>query len=272
MNKPNIEELLKMINRGEDELKKLEDAHIRKHKRKRITRALEGAYEMLNKSEYTQKEVDDNTHKIWLALQDAMLIFWWWLLGILLIGALIFSAYETYSFIQNNKGPVNPYTPPEINEVVTVNYTETDIVSLYDMIPLSDNDGLRNPAQTFTISNDSSKLKSDMDYKVDYTVNIIELNQGVTNILDKKFIKYQLTYTDESGREVVSDIKRLSDLEANPDGSLILMKGKQNRDTVSNFKMIVWLASDATDSEQNKSYTFKFHITANIVSEDLTNK
>ena len=29
MNKPNIEELLKMINRGEDELKKLEDANIR---------------------------------------------------------------------------------------------------------------------------------------------------------------------------------------------------------------------------------------------------
>lgn len=267
INEPDIKDLKSMIALAEEELEKLKEDNRREHKQKRITRALERAYALLNKESYTQKEVNKRTHDVWLSLQDGVIpFFWYYLIGFLLACALIFTGIQTYSFISTNWDRIHhiPDIHDDLSSLVTVNYKETNIVSLYDLMPVDDEIGLKNKKEEFNISNTSEKVPSGIDYVVDYNVNIVEMNQNARKIINKRYIKYQLTYEDLEGKTVVREIGRLSDLKQNPDGSFLLVHDSQYKDKISNFKMVLWLASDAGNSEQGASYTFAYKVTAVI--------
>jgi len=269
MNRPNIDELKKMIVRAEEELEKLVNDSVRRLKQRRIKRALEKAYATLNRQEYTQEEIDKRTRQVWRSLQDGVPIIWVYIFGIIFACSFIFAAYETYSFLNNttNKSDIWPWNNDEdkydLSELVAVNYGETNVVSLYDLIPVDDNVGVNNKKQTFSISNNSTTLPTNIDYDVDYVVNIVEMNSKSGKVLDKKFIKYQIVYT-ENGNTTKTDIGRLSDLQKVGDNKYVLFSGTQPKNTITNFEVAFWLASDATDDEQGAAYTFAFFIDAGI--------
>ena len=305
----NLKDLKEIILVAEDELSKLKEENRRKGKQKRIAKALEKAYALLNRTDYTQKEIDKMTHIVWKSLQDNISAFWVWILGILLTGSIVFTGYETYSFIEiyididfcvpglfwwpwchydpvrpeessqeessheesskieesskQESGSKPPVVEDDLSNLVTVNHKETNIVNLTNLIPVDDEIGLKNTPQEWNIYNDSSKLPDAIDYDVYYAVNIVELNKSTDTILNKKYIKYRLTYEDYNGNTKQIN-GNLGDLNKNPDGSYMLIAGSQRKNANSNFSMVLWIDSKAGNSEQGKSYLFAYKVVAAI--------
>ena len=264
MNKlPNLDKLNEAIDIAE---KVIEKERNNKSKIKRINKALDKAYALLNRDSYTQREVDNCTSDIWNALRnknDALVVLLF-LFSFLLSGALFFTALEISNFLQENWNPSNdfPILNEETSKLITVNYKETNIVNLENLMTVSDDVGLKNTPQTFEISNDSSKVGG-LNYKVNYSINIVELNDKIERVLDKKYLKFQLSYV-ENGQEIVTPIKTFADLKKNPDGSFLLMNGTQKKDGITSFKVVIWLSADAPNEEQNTAYMFAFKVSAVI--------
>lgn len=260
---PNLDKLNEAIDVAEKVLEKEKNS---KSKIKRINKALEKAYALLNRDSYTQKEVNNCTSDIWYALRDKndTMIILLFLFSFLLSSALFFTAFEISTFMRENWDPNKniPVLNEETSKLITVNYKETNIVNLENLMTVSDDEGLKNTPQTFEISNDSSKVGG-IDYKVNYSVNIVELNDKIERVLDKKYIKYQLTYI-EDGKEVVSPIGTFADLKKNPDGSYLLMDGTQKKDSITSFKVVIWLSATAPNEVQNTAYMFAFKVSAVI--------
>lgn len=272
-----FKELKKAIDAGENSLVSLEekDDNSNKRKYKRVFRALENGYKVLNSSVKTQTDIDKAAEKIWKALEDddSLIIIWIFLFGFLLSAALVFTAYHTYSFIDSNwdkqhhhHRPPKPDIDEDLSKLVTVNYKETNIVNLVNLMTVSDAKGLNNSAQEFQIYNDGSKLKA-VNYKVNYSVNIVELNKSFDDIIDKKYLKYRLIYTDNKGNEVLEPIRTFADLKQNPDGSYQMFKGVQDKNGINKFKVIIWLSANANNDQQNRSYTFAFKVNAAISND-----
>lgn len=269
-NLPNIDELRKALDAAEKFLEDNKDDNSNKIKRKRkkVNNAVEKAYLMLNKKEYTRKDVDKNTDDIWIALMDddnylALIIFFF---GFMLSGALIFTVFQAYSFFQENLNPEikEPDLTQEISDLIDVQYTENNIVNMYDMYTVSDEEGLKTTPEEFTISNDSSKVPS-LQYSVNYQVNLVPMNSANAKLINLKYIKYRYTYKDSNtGKTHISKIGVLSDLNVNPDGSLQLVKASQSRDSKTDFKVNFWISSIAPNSEQSSTYTFAFKVNASI--------
>jgi len=237
-------------------------------KKKRVTEALEKAYELLNRNEYTQKEVDKKTDDIWEALIDNnnVLLFLIFFFGLALSGVVIFTVFHAYSFIQINWDPeiITPNVNQEISNLVKVNYIEENIISLYDQMTVSDQVGLRNKPQEFTIKNDSSEVGS-LNYLVHYSVNIVPMNDPNAKLINKKYIKYKYIYKDSKrGKYYESKIGTLDELSVNPDGSLLLTKSTQARDTYTDFKVYFWISSLAKNDQQGATYTMAFKVNAAV--------
>ena len=69
---PSNKNLLEAIDTAEKELKKLENAKSRakKSKCKRVYKAVDNAYNLLNHEEYTKEELDNREDLIWRELRD----------------------------------------------------------------------------------------------------------------------------------------------------------------------------------------------------------
>lgn len=239
-----------------------------KRKRKRVTKATEKAYKTLNEKVQDQNEIDKRTDEIWKALMDednylALIIFFF---GFALSGTIIFTVFQAYSFVQTNwdRELKEVELTKELNDLISVDYTENAIVSLYDQMSVSDKVGLSNTPEMFTISNDSSKVGS-LNYLVHYSVNIVPMNDPDAKLIDKRFIKYKYTYRDSNtGKTFESPIETLADLKENSDGSILLTKGVQAKDAKTDFKVIFWISSLAQNDQQGKTYTFAFDVNAAI--------
>lgn len=262
-------ELKRIIAIAEEELSNLKKEKKRRSKQRRIVKALEHAYSYLNlPAQFVQKETDRLTREVWIALQDGIPFIWFRLLVILFLGALLFAGYETYSFVSANWYDGNFKWPgawrDDISAEVKVNYKETNIVSLYDQLPASDEIGLKNKSQEFDIYNNSDEMTKNINYKVNYNVNIVELNDGKPKVLNNYYLKYKVIHEDIDGKEVESAIGRFSDLKKNPDGSFLLLSDSELKDSNSHFKVILWVAEEAPNSEQGAAYTFMFRVTAGV--------
>lgn len=267
---PSIDKLKEAIDVAEKYLDDIEeeDTYKIRRKRKRVTKALESAYEILNNKEYTEKEIDKKTDDIWASLidDDPIMFIFIFILGIFLSAAVIFVVFQAYSFIEHNLDPEikDPDITEEVSSLVKVNYIEENVVSLYNQMSVADNVGLQNPPQEFTISNSSEDVKA-LNYLVHYSVNIVPMNDPKAKLLNEKHIKYKYTYKDShTGKFYESAVGTLADLKTNPDGSLLLTKGTQAKDSKTDFKVIFWVSSHALNSEQGSTYTFAFKVNAAI--------
>ncbi len=240
-------------------------------KRKRITKALEKAYQTLNKNEYKQRELYKRTDDIWDALVEdsPFVMLWIFFFGFLLSGVLVFTVYQAYSFIEQctdsefNKN--NPDLTPELSSLVDVVYTEK-VINLYDQMSIDDAEGLLNTPQEFTIKNNPDEVGS-LQYLVNYEVKIVPLNDPSAKLISPKYIKYKYTYTDTlSGTYYESPIKTLEETEQNSDGSYILDARSQGRGSSTTYSIIFWISSLAPDEEMGSTYTFQFKVDAAVAS------
>lgn len=275
--RPNLEKLKEVLAIAERTLEEIKDenTHKAKKRRKKITKAVEKAYEMLNKKEYTEKEIKKRTDDVWISLMDddhfiALLIFFF---GFVLAGAAIFAIFQAYAFIQNNwidepkKDTEQNWPQDEISELVSVEYKENNIVNLYDQMTVSDEVGVQNTPQEFTIRNDSKKVPS-LNYTVNYSVDLVPMNDPKGKILDKKYIKYKYIYTNSwTGKSYESKIRTLDSSNVNPDGSITIATGTQLKDNETKFKVIFWLSSEAQDDQQGATYTMAFKVNASIMKK-----
>lgn len=269
-----FKDLKHVIDIAEKAIEQLEekDDNKSKQKIKKINIALENGYRILNVDDTNQKEIDKATDLIWRAIEydKTAGIFWIFLFGFLFSSAVVFTAYQTYSFIDSNWDKHHhhhkyPELTEDISKLITVNYKETNIVNLTNLMTVSDSIGLKNPPQEFQISNDGKRVNN-MNYQVVYSVNITELNYGIENILNKQYLKYQLSYTDNKGNTVTEPIGTFADLKENPDGTFLMTKGIQKKNATTDFKVVIWLSATAPNSEQNKAYTFSFKVNAAIAN------
>lgn len=255
---------------AENTLLELEDNSFKTcHKRKKINIAVEKAYATLNLGGYSQRVIDKRTDEVWNSMLDdsnhiAALIFFF---GILLSGTIVFTVYQAYAFFQNNldaeKYKDNYNFTGDLSSLVKVNYKSEGIVSLYDESSAKDSDGLKNVPQEFTISNNSNEEK-DFDYVVNYYVYLTPLNDPSSKLIDKKFIKYRYTFKDSStGKYYESKVGTLDELSLDQDGSMLLTKGTQNKDSKTDFKVTFWVGL-GTLKEENSSYTFKFKVDTDV--------
>lgn len=262
--------LKEAIKVAEETLKDIEnDETIKaKNKRKKISRALEKAYATINVGDFTEKTIAKRTDEVWESLLDenrplAFLIF---IFGIILSGTFVFTAYQTYSFIKFNLDPTknNIDFNEEISSLVKVDYKEQSIVSLYDQMSVKDSTGLQNPPEEFTIKNDSSEVP-DLNYLVNYYVYLAPLNNKDDKIIDKEYIKYKYSYKDsKTGKYYESNIGTLADLSVQEDGTMLLTKGTQSKDSKTDFKVIFWIGVNIPNEQQGSSYTFKFKVDADV--------
>lgn len=271
MNKlPTVDKLKEAINIAEKTLEDIQEERIgnKKHKKKRIEASIDKAYGILNNHNYTEKEIEKCTNDIWVSMMDddhfiALLIFFF---GFVLAGISILVVYRAYTFI-NNKVPtesVEDFPQGDISNLVDVEYKES-IIRLTNMIATTDEMGLDNLPHEFTIENNSKKI-TDANYAVNYSVNIMPMNNSTVSLIDKKYIKYKYIYTNSwSGKTYESKIGTLEELPIDKNGNLILMTGTQLKNASSKFKVIFWLSSDAPTDQQNAEYTFRFKIEASIV-------
>lgn len=262
--------LKEAIKVAEETLKDIEndDTIKAKNKRKKINKALEKAYATINVEDFTEKTIAKRTDEVWESLLDenrplAFLIF---IFGIILSGTFVFTAYQTYSFIKFNLDPTknNIDFNEELSSLVKVDYKEQSIVSLYDQMSVKDSTGLQNPPEEFTIKNDSSEVP-DLNYLVNYYVYLAPLNNKDDKLIDKEYIKYKYTYKDSStGKYYESNIGTLADLPVEEDGTMLLTKGTQNKDSKTDFKVIFWIGVNIPNEQQGSSYTFKFKVDADV--------
>lgn len=268
-----VKKLNEAIEVAEQALKNIEDSDTfrAKRKRRRINNALEGAYETLNKGEYGQKEIDKRTDDIWDALVDSspfMMLFIFFC-GFLLSGAVVFTLYQAYSFIEKctdsefNKN--NPSLTPELSSLVEVEYLEEKIVQLKDQMSVSDAKGLLNPPQEFIIKNNSGKV-GELQYLVKYEVKLVPLNDPSAKLISPEYIKYRYTYKDsKTGKYYESPIKTLEETK-NESGSYIIDTGTQGRDGETKYNVVFWISSLAPDAEMGSTYTFQFKVDAAIAN------
>ena len=256
MNGIDINKLNDMINYAEDTLSMLKNKNKKKRKQKRIVKALERAYALLNKKVYTQIEIDKTTRLLWRSLQNNISVFAWILVGLILLGVTTFTGEKIYSFIKTSvisKNKIHEMTD-ELYKLITINYEETNVVDLKGLVGTKKE--LLEPIGKFSLKNDSSKLPKEFDYIVNYTVVIKK--QSAT--LDEKYIKYQIKYEDFNGNMTTTPIGKLSDLKKNKKGDLILISGKQKKDATTNFEVTMWVDYDIPNQEQGKNYKFLFDV------------
>ncbi len=266
----NYDKLKEVIELAEKELEEIKNKKGLKNrlKRHKITKALESAYKILNdkNKQINQSFINKGIEKVLFSLTEVeplsfMIIY---LLGTTLSGLVVFTSYQAYSLIENQKDYNDVYNvTQEVSDLVEVNYTENNIVSLYDQMSVSDEKGLKNKPQEFTISNNSEKIKT-VDYLVNYTVNLVPMNDPSAHLLDKKYISYRYTYTKDDGTIYESPIGSLDELKENDDGTLLLTKNVQKKDEKTDFKVVFWINSLATNDEQGATYTFAFKVNAAI--------
>lgn len=270
MKEVNIELLKEALNVAEETLLDIENdkSNHAEHRRKKITRAVEKAYATLNIGDYSQKKIDKRTDEVWQSLLEdnqplAVLVM---IFGIILAGTFVFTAYQTYSFIKfnlDNTRNVGELTE-EVSSLVKVNYKEQSIVSLYDQMSVKDSTGLKNPPEEFSIENDSSEIPG-VNYAVNYYVYLVPLNDPKAKLIGEEYIKYKYTYKDsKTGKYYESNIGTLKDLPLKEDGTYLLTKGTQVRDSVTDFKVIFWIGVNIPNEQQGSSYTFKFKVDADI--------
>ena len=263
-NEINLSELKRAINLAEEMLEDLKTKEIRKLKQKRIKRALKKAYALLNSKGYSQKQVDKVTRIVYRSMLDRVGIFWFYIFGLFLAGALMFTSYEAYSFIKAN-WDLDHYIKPEdaVSSVVKITYKNTNIVDLHDLISVSNETGLKNPKQEFNISNTAELMPYNMNYNVKYQITIRELNDTIDKVLDKRFIRYQLTHYDaETGIRTTEPIRTFADLTKNIDGSYKMFTGTQAKDRQTNFEVVIWIGEDALNDQQGREYRFAFSVVA----------
>lgn len=272
MNKlPNIDKLNEAIAVAEKVLEDIEneDTIRANRKRKRVTNALEHAYATLNLKEYTENEVKARTDEIWKALvdDDPIAMFFLFLVGFSLSGALIFTVYQAYSFLESHLDKVAeseyPVLTEEITSKVKVEYKENNIVSLYDQMSVKDSVGLQNKPQSFTITNRSIDIGK-INYKVKYEIFIEPLNDPKAHLLKEEHIKLKYTYTDQDGVLRESEIMTLADLPKTSDGTMLLNRGEQSKDSHTDYDVYFWISDHAQDDEQGATYTLKFKVDASV--------
>lgn len=267
MEKINISKLKEVIEKAEKKLEELERANDKSsHKYKRITKSLEKAYATLNLGDYTQKTIDKRTDEVWEALMDDHSLFLFiFFIGIFLTGAIIFAVYQAFSFIGANNIHNHPHKPVTGDtSLVKVNYLESSIISLYDQLSVDDEIGLQNAPQKFTISNDSKEAPN-LDYDVEYQINLMPMNDPHAKLLNVKYIKYQYKYTDKkSGKTYTSSIGTIGDLERNQDGSFKLTSGEQDMDGSTDYEVVFWISNQAGNDQQGSTFTFAFKVEAGI--------
>lgn len=263
--KVNLSELKKIISEAEKTLEKYQENEVRKLKQMRIKRALKRAYAFLGTKGYTQDDVDKMYKVVWRSLQDIPVV-WLYLLGVLLAGSIMFASYETYSFFMFYWDKIIIIPPGgNVDRAVRVKYAESNIVNLYNLISVDDEDGLEGPTQMFNISNDTTELPRHVNYEVYYNINLVELNNNYSRIINKRYIRYQLSYYDTlTNEKVYEPIGKFSDLPVNPDGTLRLFSGKQAKGHQTNFEVKIWIGPDAGNDQQNRAYSFAFNVTAVI--------
>ena len=162
--------------------------------------------------------------------------------------------------VESKKPNKEPQT--EENGVVKVTFKETNIINLTNQISVSDDIGLQNPAQTFTVSNDRNQLGS-IDYTVNYTVSLVDLTSGNKKI-DKRYIKYRYTRTSSDGSVFTSDIGTLSDLTVQSNGNLLLDKRNQPKGQSDSYSVVFWVSSSAGNDQQGKEFLMAFKIDAGV--------
>lgn len=239
-----------------------------KRKKKRVNKALSHAFETLDKEEYSEKEVEKRTDEIWKSLMDddhflVLIIFFF---GFALSGTIIFTVFQAYSFIQVNWDPKREQTvlTENTSDLIKIDYIENQIVNLYDQMTVPDKVGLNNKPQKFTIKNDSTKV-GNINYLVHYSVRLVPMNEPDIRLIDKKFIKYKYSYKDsETGKTFESSIGTIEDLTELQDGSLLLTKGVQKRDSETDFEVIFWISSLAGNDQQGLTYSFAFDVKAAV--------
>lgn len=273
MKKENIDikKLKEALHIAEANLKETENKNSMraKYKSKKINKALEKAYATLNLGDYTQKEIDKRTDKVWESLLEentviAVLIFFF---GIALSGTLVFATYQAYSFFQSTldaKHHLSKELEDKINSLVKVNYMEQNTVSLYDDVKLKDSDGLTTSPKELSITN-SSKEVPGFNYHVNYYISLIPMNDPEANTIDKEHIKYSYSYKDtKTGKYFESEIGTLNDLKIQKDGSLLLTTGTQKLDSKTDFKIKFWVSINAPSETENKTYTFQFKVDSDV--------
>ena len=263
-NEINLSELKKAIVLAEEMLAMLKAQDIRPLKQLRIKHALNKGYALLNRKSYTQEKVDRVTRIIYRSMEDVAIIFWLYIFGILLAGALVFTSFEAYSFIKQTWDINHQFNPSDaISNVVNVVYKETNFVDILDQVTVPNEVGLKNKKQEFSISNNMDKMPNNLDYKVHYQVTILEKNDNHERVLEKRYIRYQLTYFDEETKERITEpIRTLADLPQNIDGSLKMFTGVQDKNHKTNFEVIFWIGEDAPNSQQGRSYSLAFKVVA----------
>ena len=262
-NRIQLSELKKAIKFAEEVLEELKNDGKRKLKQWRISRALKKAYALLNSKNYTQEQVDKVTKLLYDAIRRDISIFWFYLFGILFAGSILFASYETYSFMRywDRSHDIRP--GDNVSNVVNVIYKESNIVSLYNLVTVPDSIGLNNPKQEFNISNNPNNMPRHLNYNVNYQININELNENISNLISKKYIRYRLTHYDaKDGIKTYEQIGNFADLTQNPDGSFKMYSGVQAKGHQTNFEVVIWISEDAPNSEQGRSYNFAFSVAA----------
>ena len=178
----------------------------------------------------------------------------------------MFASYETYSFIRYNWDIEHHITPhDDVNHVVNVVYKESNIVSLYNLVTVPNAIGLNNPKQEFNISNNDDSMPVNMNYVVHYQINIAELNYNIPRIIDKRYIRYQLTHYDaKTGVKTSEAIGTFADLPRNVDGTYRLYSGTQEKNRQTNFEVVIWIGENAPNSQQGRTYNFAFRVVAAV--------
>ena len=89
------------------------------------------------------------------------------------------------------------------------------------------------------------------------------MNENITKVIDKRYIRYQLTHYDaETGVKVSERIGKFSELPQNPDGTYRMYSGVQDKERQTNFEVVIWIGEDAPNREQGRSYNFAFRVAA----------
>ncbi len=260
---PNIDKLKEALAIAENTLEKEEDSRRAKKKRKRISKAVERAYETLITKEYTAKDIDKRTEEIWVSMMDddhriALLIFFF---GFVLAGVSIFTIFQAYNFFKITRPDETPqYTETELRELVSVEYVNSAIVQLQDVKGVPDEIGLDNEPLKFMIKNNSGHL-SKLEYLVNYSVKLMPIDFSATHSLEKRHIKYKYIYTNSwDGRTYESRIGTLEELETDADGSMTMMTGAQIKDANSDFKIVFWLSTEAPESADEQTLSIEVKV------------
>ena len=139
-----------------------------------------------------------------------------------------------------------------------VDFTEGNAITMDNVVPMTDENGMNTTPYTFTITNSG-------DVDAYYTVSNEE---ELANTLDTNYLKMRLTGSD--GYD--SGIKRLKDLGTSTYrivDETSLATGKS-----VTYKLYLWISSDADNSVQDKVYKSKIVVssTSNMTNDTVAGK